>query len=92
MPNAHRAQRSLNTLPPHPPCAPTGTFTVATSSSSGRQGISPYVPHFDSAFDVICIHSGGRAVLDEMEKRLRCAAAAGGGGALLGGGVEMQSL
>merc|ERR1712023_498314 len=30
-----------------------------------------YVPNFKSAFDYFCIHAGGRAVLDGIEKSLR---------------------
>ncbi|KAK4416143.1 3-ketoacyl-CoA synthase 20 [Sesamum alatum] len=34
------------------------------------KGISPYVPDFKLAFDHFCIHAGGKAVLDAMEKNL----------------------
>ncbi|KAI3525364.1 hypothetical protein L1887_04108 [Cichorium endivia] len=33
--------------------------------------IKPYLPDFKMAFDHFCIHAGGRAVIDEMEKNLR---------------------
>lgn len=33
--------------------------------------IRPYIPDFKFAFEHFCIHSGGRAVLDEMEKNLQ---------------------
>ncbi|KAJ9154237.1 hypothetical protein P3X46_027593 [Hevea brasiliensis] len=32
--------------------------------------IKPYVPDFKLAFEHFCIHAGGRAVLDELEKNL----------------------
>ncbi|CAI9118333.1 OLC1v1019892C1 [Oldenlandia corymbosa var. corymbosa] len=32
--------------------------------------IKPYIPDFKLAFDHFCIHAGGRAVLDEIEKNL----------------------
>ncbi|XP_047320690.1 3-ketoacyl-CoA synthase 20-like [Impatiens glandulifera] len=33
--------------------------------------IRPYVPDFKLAFEHFCIHTGGRAVLDELEKNLK---------------------
>ena len=33
--------------------------------------VKPYIPDFKLAFDHFCIHAGGRAVLDEMEKNLQ---------------------
>ncbi|KAJ8442344.1 hypothetical protein Cgig2_018600 [Carnegiea gigantea] len=33
--------------------------------------IKPYIPDFKLAFDHFCIHAGGRAVLDELEKNLQ---------------------
>mmetsp|Transcript_7761 Transcript_7761/g.20671 ORF Transcript_7761/g.20671 Transcript_7761/m.20671 type:complete len:559 (-) Transcript_7761:702-2378(-) len=33
--------------------------------------LKPYIPDFKLAFDKICIHTGGRAVIDEIEKQLR---------------------
>ena len=35
-----------------------------------RMKIKQYVPDFTLAFEHICIHAGGRAVLDEIEKNL----------------------
>lgn len=32
--------------------------------------VKPYIPDFKLAFDHFCIHAGGRAVLDEIEKNL----------------------
>ncbi|XP_027355892.1 3-ketoacyl-CoA synthase 9-like [Abrus precatorius] len=31
----------------------------------------PYIPNFKHAFDHFCIHAGGRAVIDEIEKNLQ---------------------
>jgi 3-ketoacyl-CoA synthase len=31
----------------------------------------PYIPNFKLAFEHFCIHAGGRAVLDELEKNLQ---------------------
>ncbi|MQL90946.1 hypothetical protein Taro_023548 [Colocasia esculenta] len=33
--------------------------------------VKPYVPNFKKAFEHFCIHAGGRAVLDELQKNLR---------------------
>ncbi|KAH1073791.1 hypothetical protein J1N35_026119 [Gossypium stocksii] len=33
--------------------------------------VSPYIPDFKLAFDHFCIHAGGRAVLDELQKNLQ---------------------
>ncbi|KAM7462890.1 hypothetical protein LguiA_031011 [Lonicera macranthoides] len=35
-----------------------------------KMKIKPYVPDFKLAFEHFCIHSGGKAVLDEVEKNL----------------------
>lgn len=35
-----------------------------------RMKIKPYIPDFKLAFEHFCIHAGGRAVLDEIEKNL----------------------
>ncbi|XP_074372901.1 3-ketoacyl-CoA synthase 4-like [Apium graveolens] len=32
--------------------------------------VKPYIPDFKLAFDHFCIHAGGRAVIDELEKNL----------------------
>ncbi|KAG8382909.1 hypothetical protein BUALT_Bualt05G0128700 [Buddleja alternifolia] len=34
----------------------------------------PYVPDFKTAFEHFCIHAGGRAVIDELQKNLRLTA------------------
>ncbi|KAK4763058.1 hypothetical protein SAY86_008826 [Trapa natans] len=31
----------------------------------------PYIPNFEQAFEHFCIHAGGRAVNDELQKNLR---------------------
>ncbi|KAJ4832723.1 3-ketoacyl-CoA synthase 4 [Turnera subulata] len=33
--------------------------------------VAPYIPDFKLAFDHFCIHAGGRAVIDELEKNLQ---------------------
>uniref|UniRef100_A0A383VBC9 3-ketoacyl-CoA synthase n=1 Tax=Tetradesmus obliquus TaxID=3088 RepID=A0A383VBC9_TETOB len=38
--------------------------------------VAPYTPDFQLAFDHICIHSGGRAVIDGMQKHLALSDAA----------------
>lgn len=36
-----------------------------------KRKLKPYIPDFKTAFDHICIHTGGRAVIDEIERQLR---------------------
>lgn len=36
-----------------------------------KQSFKPYIPDFKLAFEHFCIHAGGRAVLDELEKNLQ---------------------
>lgn len=36
-----------------------------------QKNIKPYIPDFKLAFDHFCIHAGGRAVIDELEKNLQ---------------------
>ncbi|KAL6007610.1 separase/separin [Asimina triloba] len=36
--------------------------------------IKPYIPDFKQAFEHFCIHAGGRAVIDELEKNLQLSA------------------
>ncbi|KAF8364864.1 hypothetical protein HHK36_033155 [Tetracentron sinense] len=33
--------------------------------------VKPYIPNFKLAFDHFCIHAGGRALIDELEKNLQ---------------------
>ncbi|KAK9074495.1 hypothetical protein SSX86_007093 [Deinandra increscens subsp. villosa] len=33
--------------------------------------LKPYIPDFKKAFDHFCIHAGGRAVIDELQKNLK---------------------
>ncbi|KAK1407590.1 hypothetical protein QVD17_39210 [Tagetes erecta] len=33
--------------------------------------LKPYIPNFKKAFDHFCIHAGGRAVIDEIQKHLK---------------------
>jgi 3-ketoacyl-CoA synthase len=37
--------------------------------------MKPYIPDFKLAFDKVCIHTGGRAVVDEIEKQLQLSTA-----------------
>ncbi|KAI3820181.1 hypothetical protein L1987_14039 [Smallanthus sonchifolius] len=36
-----------------------------------KNDIKPYIPDFKLAFEHFCIHAGGRAVIDELEKNLQ---------------------
>uniref|UniRef100_N1QV85 very-long-chain 3-oxoacyl-CoA synthase n=1 Tax=Aegilops tauschii TaxID=37682 RepID=N1QV85_AEGTA len=42
---------------------------VARKAIRGTR-IRPYIPDFSTAFKHLCIHAGGRAVIDELQKRL----------------------
>uniref|UniRef100_A0A453PHS8 3-ketoacyl-CoA synthase n=1 Tax=Aegilops tauschii subsp. strangulata TaxID=200361 RepID=A0A453PHS8_AEGTS len=35
-----------------------------------NRGIKPYIPDFRTAFEHFCIHAGGRAVIDELQRSL----------------------
>ncbi|CAD5169986.1 unnamed protein product [Musa acuminata subsp. malaccensis] len=41
----------------------------------GARGGKPYIPDFKRAFDHLCIHAGGRAVIDELQRSLGLPAA-----------------
>ncbi|RAL48561.1 hypothetical protein DM860_005985 [Cuscuta australis] len=44
--------------------------TLAARKLFRNAGIRPYIPDFKLAFEHVCIHAGGRAVIDELEKNL----------------------
>ncbi|KAG8364333.1 hypothetical protein BUALT_Bualt19G0118000 [Buddleja alternifolia] len=46
-------------------------FVTLISRKLINPKIKPYLPDFKLAFDHFCIHAGGRAVIDELEKNLR---------------------
>ncbi|CAI5516936.1 unnamed protein product [Closterium sp. Naga37s-1] len=46
-------------------------FAVLVGRKVFRMKLKPYIPDFKLAFDHFCIHAGGRAVLDELEKNLQ---------------------
>ncbi|XP_052187714.1 3-ketoacyl-CoA synthase 6-like [Diospyros lotus] len=39
-----------------------------------KKKIKPYIPDFKQAFEHFCIHAGGRAVIDELQKNLQLSA------------------
>lgn len=45
-------------------------FTTLVARRIFKMKIKPYIPDFKLAFEHFCIHAGGRAVLDELEKNL----------------------
>ncbi|XP_048558239.1 3-ketoacyl-CoA synthase 6-like [Triticum urartu] len=45
------------------------SFVARKVVSSSR--IKPYIPDFRTAFEHFCIHAGGRAVIDELQRSLR---------------------
>ncbi|XP_074579348.1 3-ketoacyl-CoA synthase 6-like [Curcuma longa] len=44
---------------------------LITAGAVARPGWKPYVPDFMRAFEHFCIHAGGRAVIDELQRSLR---------------------
>lgn len=46
-------------------------FTTLVAKKLFKMKIKPYIPDFKLAFEHFCIHAGGRAVLDEIEKNLQ---------------------
>ncbi|KAH9682386.1 3-ketoacyl-CoA synthase 20 [Citrus sinensis] len=45
-------------------------FATLVAKKVFKMKIEPYIPDFKLAFEHFCIHAGGRAVLDELEKNL----------------------
>ncbi|KAL8128886.1 hypothetical protein V2J09_018041 [Rumex salicifolius] len=45
-------------------------FVTLVARKVFQMKIKPYIPDFKLAFEHFCIHAGGRAVLDELEKNL----------------------
>lgn len=45
-------------------------FVTLVARKVFKLKIKPYIPDFKLAFEHFCIHAGGRAVLDELEKNL----------------------
>ncbi|KAL7175386.1 hypothetical protein ACSBR2_029063 [Camellia fascicularis] len=45
--------------------------TLVVKKLFKSKNIKPYIPDFKLAFDHFCIHAGGRAVIDELEKNLQ---------------------
>lgn len=45
-------------------------FATLVGRKLFKMKIKPYIPDFKLAFEHFCIHAGGRAVLDELEKNL----------------------
>ncbi|GFR42579.1 hypothetical protein Agub_g3506 [Astrephomene gubernaculifera] len=45
-------------------------FNLVARKVFGYKG-KPYIPDFKLAFDKVCIHTGGRAVIDEIERQLQ---------------------
>ncbi|KAJ4958732.1 hypothetical protein NE237_025843 [Protea cynaroides] len=46
-------------------------FVTLVGRKLFKMKIKPYIPDFKLAFEHFCIHAGGRAVLDELEKNLQ---------------------
>lgn len=46
-------------------------FTTLVRKKVLKAKVKPYIPDFKTAFEHFCIHAGGRAVLDELQKNLQ---------------------
>lgn len=46
-------------------------FATLVAKRFLKMKVKPYIPDFKLAFEHFCIHAGGRAVLDELEKNLQ---------------------
>lgn len=46
-------------------------FATLVGRKLFKMKLKPYIPDFKLAFEHFCIHAGGRAVLDELEKNLQ---------------------
>ena len=46
-------------------------FATLVGKKIFKMKVKPYIPDFKLAFEHFCIHAGGRAVLDELEKNLQ---------------------
>ncbi|XP_059459621.1 3-ketoacyl-CoA synthase 11-like [Corylus avellana] len=46
-------------------------FATLVGRKLFKMKLTPYIPDFKLAFEHFCIHAGGRAVLDELEKNLK---------------------
>ncbi|KAJ1427462.1 Very-long-chain 3-ketoacyl-CoA synthase [Sesbania bispinosa] len=46
-------------------------FVTLVGKKLFNEKVKPYIPDFKLAFDHFCIHAGGRAVIDELEKNLQ---------------------
>ncbi|XAR66946.1 Very-long-chain 3-oxoacyl-CoA synthase [Bertholletia excelsa] len=46
-------------------------FATLVCKKLFKMKVKPYIPDFKLAFEHFCIHAGGRAVLDELEKNLQ---------------------
>lgn len=46
-------------------------FATLVGRKIFKMNVRPYIPDFKLAFEHFCIHAGGRAVLDEVEKNLQ---------------------